>query len=82
VDVFDAYPIGIRRPDGHCAAYLDKNTDCLHGCLGSRIDVWSQAILHFIQMRQQQQDEQQEPQEEEPLIGPISNNNNVATSVL
>ena len=44
-DVLDAYAINMLRPDSH--------TDCLHSCLGSKQDVYSQAILHLMRLRQQ-----------------------------
>ena len=46
--VMDAYKVNILRPDGHSA--FDGKRDCLHGCLGSKIDVYSQLLLHIIKL--------------------------------
>jgi hypothetical protein len=48
--ILDAYYINMRRPDGH-----RSSRDCLHSCVGSKIEVYSQILLHFVRMRHQQQ---------------------------
>jgi len=46
--VLDAYRVNILRPDGH--SYLNGNVDCLHNCLGSKVDVQAQLLLHIIKL--------------------------------
>jgi len=46
--VMDAYRINILRPDGHVGG-----NDCLHSCLGSKTDVYSQLLLHIIKLHKQ-----------------------------
>ena len=46
-EMLDAYHINILRPDGH---RLNFN-DCLHNCLTSKLDVYSQILLHILQRR-------------------------------
>ena len=44
VEIVDAYPIQIRRPDSH--------TDCLHSCLpNSKTDTLNQMLLHLFRLR-------------------------------
>ena len=50
--IMDAYYINIVRPDDH----RYSNNDCLHTCLGSKLDVYAQIILHYLrQLRQSAQ---------------------------
>ena len=50
--VMDAYKLNILRPDGHLI--FGGKRDCLHSCLGSKIDVYSQLLLHIIKLHKQQ----------------------------
>ena len=50
--ILDAYYINIVRPDDHRYSM----NDCLHTCLGSKLDVYAQIILHYLrQLRQSAQ---------------------------
>jgi hypothetical protein len=53
--LLDAYHINILRPDGHV---LGAKTDCLHSCLGSKIDVYSQILMHLIKVHDAKNDSQ------------------------
>ena len=46
-EMLDAYNINIFRPDGHRVGF----DDCLHNCLNSKLDVYSQILLHILQRR-------------------------------
>jgi hypothetical protein len=46
--ILDAYHINILRPDGHVVG--GEKNDCLHSCMGSKIDVYSQILMHLIKV--------------------------------
>lgn len=46
-EMLDAYHINILRPDEHREA-----GDCLHSCLGSKLDVYAQVLMHILRRRQ------------------------------
>ena len=46
-EMLDAYDINILRPDAHRVGF----NDCLHNCLNSKLDVYSQILLHILQRR-------------------------------
>jgi hypothetical protein len=43
--VLDAYTLKLLRPDGHV-----NHRDCLHSCMGSKVDVLSQVMMHLIKL--------------------------------
>lgn len=43
-EMLDAYDVNILRPDSH----RDPGNDCLHNCLGSKLDVYAQLLLHLL----------------------------------
>ena len=43
-EMLDAYHLNILRPDMHRVS----TNDCLHSCLGSKLDVYSQLLLHIL----------------------------------
>ena len=47
-EMMDAYHINILRPDGHRIGFHD----CLHNCLNSKLDVYSQLLLHILRRRE------------------------------
>ena len=53
-EVLDAYHINVLRPDGH----RWHQDDCLHNCYPGKIDVYSQLLLHFLQMQRTSADSQ------------------------
>ena len=50
-EMLDAYDVNILRPDSHRVS----EDDCLHSCLGSKLDVYSQLLLHILRRKQLEQ---------------------------
>ncbi|GKY92926.1 hypothetical protein MPSEU_000261600 [Mayamaea pseudoterrestris] len=46
-EMLDAYDVNILRPDNHRASLKD----CLHSCMGSKLDVYAQLLLHILQRK-------------------------------
>lgn len=43
LEILDAYPLNVLRPDGH------RRNDCLHNCYPGSMDVYSVLLLHHLQ---------------------------------